>query len=112
MRNILLTAAFVALSVPAAHAEDWYIGHMGSEPCVAVSDIGDNFERLYYGAGTMTTPMDVASSFQRLGATIKPFPLKQKGVFAFYTITKKATYTMVFFNDRYLCLAFMEEIGQ
>jgi hypothetical protein len=52
----------------------WYLAHMGAETCVPLDDIGDNNERLYYGAGDMHTPADVARQIVELGGTIKLMP--------------------------------------
>ena len=111
MRNILLAGAFVALSVSAARAENWYIAHLGSEPCVAVGNIGDDFHRVFYSTGSMRTPIDVAAKLRRMGAEITASPIKAEGVFAFEATRAGAdTFTMVFFKDRDECLEMMDRI--
>jgi hypothetical protein len=59
----------LATTICSSRAEArWYIGHLGAEICVPLSDVGDNMERLYYGSGQMRTPEDFAQHMRNQGA--------------------------------------------
>jgi hypothetical protein len=48
----------------------WYLWHLKSETCVPLDDVGEDWGRLYYGAGAMHTPRDFERFLKRGGFTI------------------------------------------
>jgi predicted nucleotidyltransferase len=70
-----LTAAVILLagvaSTPAMADGRWYLAHLRQEVCVPIDDIGNNSERLYYGAGAMHTPEDFVRRLRSAGTTVR-----------------------------------------
>lgn len=94
----------------------WYISHLGAEPCVPVTDIGAQFERVYYGAGPFRTPDDLRAAWQRdlsryPGAMIGAWrPDLQPGVRAFEVTFGNLDVWMMFFADAAECRGAMASV--
>jgi hypothetical protein len=105
MKRLLLTMAIAVLPFTGAEAR-WYIAHLGPEPCVPVDDINDNFERVYYGAGTMRVPEDVVALFHRRGIGMTRFN-SAPGVAVYQAdFVGRPPLTYVFFNNQVACQRF------
>ncbi len=85
---VTMPAAPVAAQAPAASSQEpagltWYVGHMGAETCVPLSDVGNGRNgpiRLYYGGGSMRTPEDFANRMRGLGANLHRVPMSASDV--------------------------------
>jgi len=112
MTKSLLTATtlligLAAIPSNAGERERWYISHVGPEACVPIENIGDNGERLYYGAGQFQTLEDFVRHVKSQGGTmvrrpgIKPgarvYDCKFRSQFGIQTTE------FVFFNDVDMC---------
>jgi hypothetical protein len=109
----LLVASGIAIgSTIAANAAEarWYIAHMGAEACVPVDDIGDNNERLYYGAGNMRTPDDFARQMTELGAIVKRVPSSSEDIVTVIARKPGEIHFFNFFHDLDKCKFAMSHI--
>jgi hypothetical protein len=102
--TILFAAAAVGLTVGSAMADSrWYVAHWGAEPCVPVDEIGfdahGNPVRLYYGAGAMHTPADVAGYLTALGASLSV----QTESHSLVLHEERTGLYLVFYNNREWC---------
>jgi hypothetical protein len=115
MESILVRIfAFVAIAVlfSSAHADDlWYMGHVGAEPCVPLQDIASDFSRVYYGAGVMRVPEDIANAFRRMGAVVvNDKPGSQHGAFYHATFPDGQRTNIVMFQGEELCRSVLSTV--
>jgi hypothetical protein len=81
MRKLLLISAAISMLPCVVMADDdrWYMAHMGSESCVAISNIGADGDRVYYGAGPMHVPDDIVPFFAGAGIHLHRIPDDKTG---------------------------------
>lgn len=87
----------------------WYVAHLGAEPCVPVTDIGLNMERVYYQSGPYRTPDDLRAAWKLTaiaeGAKVSDWrPNMRPGVRAFEISFQKLDTWIMFFADHDDCL--------
>jgi hypothetical protein len=90
----------------------WYIAHIGTDTCVQISDIGDHGQRVYYGAGSMRTPEDVAQMFRNLGASVMQDKYTQEGTVRYHVSMGTDKTIIQLFNEQSECHNFMEHIDR
>jgi hypothetical protein len=90
----------------------WYLGHLGADSCVPLTDVGHSMERVYYGAGSMQAPEDMAAHFHSIGGHTQ---WVDAGAMAQYSRIFHATGPgldtyVVMFNDKDVCQLAMSTI--
>jgi len=111
MKSILAVVALLGV-FSSVHADElWYMAHLGPDACVPLRDIGPDFSRVYYGAGTMRVPKDIANAFRRMGGVVFNDKPGQQGA-AFYHVTypNGQRTNIVMFKGEDLCRAMMSSI--
>lgn len=100
---LLLVAPRLAYSEP----QSWYVAHLGQDACVPINDIGDDFRRLYYGAGSMKDPDDLVTALQRMGGRLTKQPATDATMVTYKGIVQGAEISIVMFNDPVICKFYM-----
>ncbi|WP_428489096.1 hypothetical protein [Rhodopila sp.] len=109
MKKLLLTAAFIGSVASHAMAASpiWYAAHLAGDACVPLSNIGPNFERLYYGAGSMRTPEDFRQLLSATGFIVTPESLPD-GVVVLHAVANTGDKAEIaLFSNRDYCKEFM-----
>jgi hypothetical protein len=112
----LLIGLAAAIPINAGDRERWYAAHIGPEACVPLEDIGNNGERLYYGAGQFQTPEDFVRHVKSQGGTITRRPGIKSGA-RVYDLKFRSqfgiqTTEFVFFNDLDMCKTEMAKMDK
>lgn len=114
MRVVLGVALFLLLwSGKPANATEWYVSHVGAEPCVPLSDIGPHFERLYYGTGDLHTPEDFIDQMMTSYTLATPYKLPpnvSRYAVAYRISVGPHVIFVVLFNDPDACQLFMSQL--
>ena len=71
----------LALTIPAT-AEEWFISHLGPEPCVPLADIDitNPNNRLYYHGGQLHTPVDLQNWLRSIGRKVQHYEERTNGI--------------------------------
>jgi hypothetical protein len=109
----------LAMTIPAA-AEEWFISHLGPEPCVPLADIDitNPYNRLYYRGGQLHTPVDLQNWLLSIGEKVQHYEERTNGINSMVTFQvsspNNSGYVKVVqvFNDQDVCRVFMEMIGE
>ena len=109
MKTLLLTATILGSLAGTAIAKTpvWYVAHLGPDSCVPLADVGEDFQRIYYGGGTMRTPDDYVQSMHGLGITMTQAPTEIDGMILYHAQSNASKTDLLLFNNRDLCTSVM-----